>query len=149
MAKTFTAPFAQTPQTASAVATAVVSLTTSGVEQSATVTNSVLLLTAGAEGSILTSLSAIPRATVTATALWIWSSTDNGTTKNLIASALMPAYTLAATTENTRTVFKHADGSTVISETAPLRLAAGEKLYVGIGVALSSGIMFNARYSDF
>jgi hypothetical protein len=60
----------------------------------------------------------------------------------------MAAYTLAATTENTRTVFKHADG-TVINETAPLRLAAGEKLYVGIGVALASGIMFNARYSDF
>jgi hypothetical protein len=148
MAKTFTAPFAQTPQTASAVATGVVSLTSSGVEQSATITNSVLLLTAGADGSILTSLSAIPRATVTATALWIWSSTDGGTTKNLIASALMAAYTLAATTENTRTVFKHADG-TVINETAPLRLAAGEKLYVGIGVALASGIMFNARYSDF
>ena len=148
MAKTFTAPFAQTPKSTSAVATAVVSLTTSGVEQSATVTNSVLLATAGADGSILTSLSAMPRATVTATALWIWSSIDSGTTKNLIASALMPAYTLAATTENTRTVFKHADG-TVISESAPLRLAAGEQLYVGIGVALAAGIMFNARYSDF
>ena len=148
MAKTFTAPFAQTPQTASAVATAAVSLTTSGVEQSATVTNSVLLMTAGVDGSILTSLSAMPRATVTATALWIWSSTDGGTTKNLIASALMPAYTLAATTENARTVFKHADG-TVISESAPLRLAASEKLYIGIGVNLASGIMFNARYSDF
>jgi hypothetical protein len=148
MAKTFTAPFAQTPQTASAAATTAVSLTTNGVEQSATVTNSVLLLTAGADGSILTSLSAMPRATVTATALWIWSSIDGGTTKNLIASALMAAYTLAATTENARTVFKHADG-TVISESAPLRLAASEKLYIGIGVNLASGIMFNARYSDF
>ena len=148
MAKTFTAPFAQTPQTASAVATTAVSLTTSGVEQSTTVTNSVLLCTAGADGSILSGLTAIPRATVTATALWLWSSTDGGTSKNLVASALMPAYTLAATTENARTVFKHADG-TVISESAPLRLAATEKLYVGIGVTLAAGIMFNARYTDF
>lgn len=148
MAFTYTAPFAQTPKSSSAVATTAVSLTTSGVEQSATVTNSVLLLTAGADGAILTALSAMPRATVTATALWIWSSIDGGTTKNLVASALMPAYTLAATTENTRTVFKHADG-TAISESAPLRLAATEKLYVGIGVTLSAGIMFNARYTDF
>ena len=148
MAKTNVAPFAQTPQTASAVAVTAVSLTTNGVEQSSTVTNSVLLATAGTEGSILTSLTAIPRATVTATALWVWSSTDGGTTKNLVASGLMPAYTLAATTENTRTVFKHADG-TVISESAPLRLAASEKLYVGIGVTLAAGIMFNARYTDF
>lgn len=148
MAKTMTAPFAQTPQTASVVATTAVSLTTNGVESSSTVTNSVLLCTAGADGAILTGLSAIPRATVTATALWLWTSPDGGTTKNLIASALMPAYTLAATTENSRTVFKNVDGN-VISEINPLRLAANEKLYVGIGVTLTAGIMFNARYTDF
>lgn len=107
-----------------------------------------LLGTAGADGGIVSSISAIPRATVTATALYIWSSTDSGTTKHLVASALMPAYTLAATTENARTVFKHADG-TVISESAPLRVQAGEKLYCGIGVTLASGIVFSARESDF
>lgn len=91
----------------------------------------------------------MPRATVTATALYIWSSTDSGTTKHLVASALMPAYTLAATTENTRTVFKHADG-TVISEAAPLRMQAGEKLYCGIGVTLASGgVVFSVRETDF
>lgn len=149
MANTFTAPFAQTPQTASAVATTAVSLTTNGVESSTTVTNSVLLLTSGVNGSVLTELSALPRATVTASALFIWSSTDSGTNKYLVATALMPAYTLAATTQNVPTIFKHTDNSTIISETAPLRLAAGEKLYIGTGVTLASGIVFNARYSDF
>lgn len=148
MANTFTAPFAQTSKTASVVATTAVSLTTNGVESSSTVTNSVLLATAGGDGAILTSLSAIPRATVTATALWLWTSPNSGTTKNLIASALMPAYTLAATTENARTVFKNSDGAT-ISETNPIRLQAGEQLFVGIGVTLSAGIMFNARFTDF
>lgn len=148
MTKIFTAPFAQSPQTWSAAATTAVPLTGAGSVADGAPANSVLLGTAGAEGGILTSLSAIPRATVTATALYVWSSTDGGTTKNLIASALMAAYTLAATTENARTPFKHADG-TVISETAPLRLQANEKLYVGIGVTLASGIMFNARETDF
>lgn len=149
MAKTFTAPFAQTPNVWTAVATTAVALTGAGSLDNDTPSNTVLLGTASAtDGGVITSLSAIPRATVTATALYLWSSKDNGTTKSLIASALMPAYTLAATTENTRTVFKHADG-TVISDTAPLRLQAGEQLYVGIGVSLASGIMFNAREMDF
>lgn len=148
MANTFTAPFAQSPKSSSIVATTAVSLTTNGVENSTTVTNSVLLLTAGIDGAILTALSAIPRATVTATALWLWTSPDSGTTRNLIASALMPAHTLATTTELIRVVFKHADGS-AISETAPLRLAANERIYAGIGVTLSAGIMFNARFTDF
>lgn len=148
MPNTFTAPFAQVPQSSSAVATTAVSLTTSGVEQSATVTNSVLLCTAGANGSILTELSALPRATVTATALFLWSSPD-GVNKYLVATALMGAATLAATTQLVPTIFKHADNTTLISETAPLRLAAGEKLYVGVGVTLAAGVVFNARFSDF
>lgn len=149
MAKTMTAPFAQTPNTASAVATTAVALTPNGVDSSSTVTNSVLLMTAGADGCVITSLSALPRATVTASQLCVWSSTDSGTTKYLVASALMPAYTLAATTQNVPTVFKHPDNSTVINETTPLRLKAGEQLYVGTLVTLSSGIVFNARYMDF
>ncbi len=149
MANTFTAPFAQTPQVASCVVTTAVALTPNGVDSSTTVTNSVLLLTAGANGSILTELSAMPRATVTASSLCIWSSTDGGTTKHLVACALMPAYTLAATTLNARTAFYHADGSTLIDETNPLRLSASEKLYAGTLVTLATGIVFNARYVDY
>ena len=149
MSKTFTAPFGQIPNTASAVATAAVALTPNGVDSSTTVTNSVLLLTAGADGGILVSLAAIARATVTASGLCIWSSTDAGTTRNLIMSALMPAYTLAATTQNVPTAFKLPDNSTVISESAPYRLKAGEILYVGTLVALTAGIVFNARWMDY
>ena len=149
MANTFEAPFAQTPQTASAVAVTAVSMTTSGVEQSATVTNSVLLCTAGVNGAVVTELLALPRATCTASALFIWSSTDTGTNKYLVGTGLLPAYTLAATTQNIPYSFKHSDNATLISEAAPLRLKAGEQLWVGTGVTLASGIVFNIRYSDF
>lgn len=148
MANTFTAPFAQTPQSATAVATTAVALTGAGSIDNDTPSNTVLLCTAGANGSLVTSLSAIPRMTVTATALYVWSSIDSGTTKRLVASALMPAYTLAATTQNAPTVLKHADG-TAISETSPLRMSAAERLYVGIGVSFASGIVFHARHTDF
>lgn len=138
MAKTFTAPFAQTPKTATAVATgAVASITTDAP------TNTVLLLTAGSDGAILTSLTAIPRATVTASSLCLWISKDSGTTKRLIDSELMAAHTVATTTAIPETVFSR------ISENTPLRLEAGDQLYVGSQVALASGIVFKAEYTDF
>jgi len=149
MSKTFTAPFAQTPNTASCKVTTAVALTPNGVDSQTTVTNSVLLLTAGSDGAIMTELSAMPMATVTASQLCVWSSTDSGTTKTLVMSSLMAAYTMAATTQNVPTGFKHSDNSTVISETAPYRLKASEALYVGTLVTNATGIVFNARYTDF
>ena len=103
-------------------------------------TNAVLLLTAGANGSILYGLTAIPRATVTATQLQLFRTT-NGTTLYLVRTALMAAYTMAQTTQAAQTDFGYA-------ETAPLRIAAGESLYVGAGVALAGGIVFDAQYED-
>jgi hypothetical protein len=103
----------------------------------------VLLMTAGSDGSIVTSLTAIPRATVTASSLCLWISKDNGTTQRLIDSALMSPYTMATTTEIPETIF------TRISESAPLRLEAGDRLYVGSQVALASGIVFKAEYMDY
>lgn len=137
MAKTFTAPFAQTPKTATAVATTASSVDTD------TPSNAQLLLTAGADGAILTRLTAIPRATVTASSLVIWVSSDGGTTKRLVDSALMAAFTVATTTAVAVTTFS------TYSETTPLRLAAGDKLYVGTQVTSSSGIVFRAEYTDF
>jgi len=137
MAKTFTAPFAQTPKTATAVVTGAAAITND------TPTNTVELLTAGADGAILTRLTAIPRATVTASSLVIFISSDSGTTKRLIDSELMAAYTMATTTAVPETTF------TMYSETAPLRLMAGDKLYVGSQVALAGGIVFRAEYTDF
>lgn len=137
MAKTFTAPFAQTPQTATAIAT------TATASIDTTPTNTQLLMTAGADGAILTRLWAIPRATVTATALYLFISKDGGTTKVLIDSELMAAQTVATTTAIAETAFGN------YSETTPFRLSAGDKLYVGGGVTLSNGIVFRAEYTDF
>lgn len=137
MANTFTAPFAQTPQTATAVCTAVATVTTDAP------TNTVLLFTAGVNGAIMTRLWATPRATVTATSLVIWISSDSGTTKRIKDSALMGAQTLATTTAITNTTFSN------YSETTPLRLKAGDQVYVGAQVALASGIVFSAEYTDF
>lgn len=137
MAKTFTAPFAQSPKTATAVATAVATITDDNPS------NTVLLLTAGADGAILTRLTAIPRATVTASSLVLYVSSDGGTTKRLVDSALMAAATVNTTTAVAVTSFG------TYTETTPLRLAASDKLYVGTQVALSGGIVFKAEYTDF
>jgi hypothetical protein len=104
-------------------------------------TNAVKLLTAGANGSILFGLKAVPRATVTATQLQLYRSPDNGTTLYLINSAVMNAYTMANTTAAPVTDFGY-------TETAPLRIAAGDTLWVGAAVALAGGIVFDAQYED-
>ena len=138
MPKTYTAPFAQTPKTATAVATTAVS----GLATDAP-TGAVLLGTAGAEGAIVTRLAAMPRATATASSLVLFLSKDGGTTKRLIDSELMAAHTVAATTAIPETAFAN------ISDSAPLRLEAGDQLYVGSQVALASGIVFTAQWMDY
>lgn len=137
MAITHKAAFAQTPKIGTAEATAASVITTSAP------TNTLLIATAGADGALLTNLTAIPRATVTASALYLFISQDSGTTKMLKDSVLMDAHTVAATTAIPVTDF--AD----ISPTTPLRLEAGDELYVSTGVALASGIVFTAQTTDF
>lgn len=136
MANTFTAPFAQTAKTATAIATAVATLTS-------TPSNTELLLTAGTDGAILTRLTAIPRATVTASSLVLFISKDSGTTKLLIDAELMAAYTMATTTLVPETTFANYD------QTKPLRLEAGDQLYIGSQVALAGGIVFRAEFTNF
>jgi hypothetical protein len=104
--------------------------------------NAVLLLTAGTDGAILTALTAIPRATVTATQLQLFLSPDGGTTLYFINSALMGAYTMANTTQAAPTDFGY-------TAAAPLRLGPGDRLYVGTAVALTGGIVFSAQYQDY
>jgi len=137
MANTFTAAFAQTPKTASAVVTGVATVTSDSPA------NTVLLVTAGANGAIVTRLWAIPRATVTASSLIIWISSDAGTTQRIKDSVTMAAQTVATTTAITNTQF------TSYTESTPLRLAAGDRIYVGSQVALGSGIVFSAEYTDY
>lgn len=138
MSKTFTAPFAQTPQSANAVCTLASVIGTANAP-----TNTVLLLTAGADGSIVTRLWAVPRATVSASQLNLYISRDGGTNLYLIDSEVMAAYTLATTTNIPETQFAN------YNESTPLRLAAGDKLYVASAVAFTAGIVFRAEYTDF
>jgi hypothetical protein len=137
MANTFTAPFAQTPKTAAVVVTAAATV------DSDTPSNTVELLTAGADGALVTRLAAMPRATVTASSLLLFLQKSGQTTKRLIDSELMSAHTVAATTAIPETVFAS------VSDSTPMRLEAGDKLFVGSQVALAAGIVFAAQWMDY
>lgn len=137
MPKVHQPAFAQTPRTWTAVVTAAAADLDTDEP-----TGTVLLAEAGAEGCIMTSLTAIARATATASSLLIFLSKDGGTTQRLIGSALLPAHTVAATTAIPVVDFGY-------TETEPLRLEAGDQIYVGAGVALAGGIVFAARSTDF
>lgn len=136
MTMTFTAPFAQTPQIATAVCTG------AGTVANDTPSNTVLLLTAGANGALVTKAHAMPRATVTASSLHLYVSLDGGTTKRMMDSALMAAYTQAATTLTPKTAFSP-------SVSVPIRLPAGAEIYCQSEVALAGGIVFTAEWMDF
>lgn len=137
MTKTYTAPFAQTQRTGTAAVSAAV-----GNLASDAPTGLSLIATAGAEGALLTRLFAVPRGTVTATGLVLFLASSDGAIR-LIDSELMTAYTASTTTGIPETAF------TNYNEGAPLRLAAGDKLYVGCLVAQGPGVVFRAEYSDF
>ena len=100
--------------------------------------------TAGADGAVVTKLTAMPRGTVAATALDLFIVKAGAPTVYLpIDSELMAAYTSATTTATPETTFGN------ISLDTPLRLEAGDKLYVGTEVALAAGIVFYAEWMDF
>lgn len=137
MAIVNTAAFAQVPKTGVATVTAADDLTDAPA-------NTVLIVTADAlDGAIVTKITAIPRATITASRLDLFISKDSGTTKKFLDSETMAAFTVVATAEVPETVFAN------ITETAPIRLEAGDELYVGSGVALAGGIQFTAEWTDF
>lgn len=136
MSKTFTAPFAQTLRTATAVCTL------AGTFVDDNPTNTVLLATAGAEGSLVTEISVMPRATNTAANVLLFLSKDGGTTKRLINSRLIPATTVSNTVATPVTAFDY-------TELAPLRLEALDKLYVSTAVALVAGFVFKAEFTDY
>ena len=139
MAKTFTAPFSQTPQTAVAVTTAATSS-----EQTTSPGNVVELLTAGSDGCLVTSLTFLPRSgSIAASNILLWLSSDNGSTKYLIDSAVAAGQSVYTYQATARGSFES------ISEANPLRLAAGDKLYVGNKVQHNNGLVFFAEYMDF
>lgn len=120
----------------------VVQAFTANSTYTSTPTNSVLLVTAGANGARLTKLRAIPTATVTATQLQEFRSTDTGTTKKFSNSVLgaPSGYTMAQTTAPPIADFGYSDDS-------PKILAAGEQLYVAAGVTGSWA--FEAEWADY
>lgn len=128
--------YAQAGRTVTAVATTAKTTYNDAV-------NAVLLCTAHATaGSLLKALSAMPRATVTASKLQLYISFDGGTTLLLIDSEEMAAHTVAAATKTPKTKFRD------ITEDTPVRLAAGSSLYVATAVALAGGIVFAGQVED-
>lgn len=145
MPKTFVSPFPQNPRTATAVATAAIALTGANSLATDTAAGTVLLATAGADGALLTRLTAIPRGTVTATTLplFIRRASEPAANRMLIDSAVMPAQTVNGTVQVIPTVFS------LYNEGTPLRMGPGDELYVGATVALAAGIAFRAELTDF
>lgn len=127
----------QTPKSAHAVQSL-----TANTTYTTTPTNTVLLVTAGANGGRLTKLRAIPTATVTATQLQEFRSLDSGASKKLSNAVLgAPAgYTMAGATAPPIADFGYSDDN-------PKILAAGEQLYVAAGVTGSWA--FEAEWADY
>lgn len=121
MANTFTAPFVQNYKTGA------ISVTKSSAPTQNDPAQMTLLATAGPNGSLVTRLSAIPKGTVTATALALYAvKAEDKDTAFLVDSELMPAWTYLATSAHPETFFGN------ISPSSPMRLAPGDKLYVAV-----------------
>jgi hypothetical protein len=121
----------QTPIASTAVAT------TANTTYTDTPTNSVQLLAAQTNGARIQKITALARATVSATELQLYVSSDSGTTKRFIGSKLMTAYTVAATTAQTAVDFGYSD-------VLPMILSSAESLWVAIGVT-NTGIVFRVE----
>src|SRR5205085_4220395 len=91
-------------------------------------TASVVLLPTQNNGARITKVTVQSNSTNSATDLQLYASPDGGTTKRLIATKLLAAYTLSQTAVQTPVDFG-------FSDTAPLMLGAGESLYAAIGVS--------------
>ena len=136
MPTTPTAVFAQLPKSN----TAVVTTATAALATDAP-TGTVLLVTAGVNGCIVTRLTAMPRATMLSTALYSFTSPDGGVTQRLKDSETMAGQTIGTGTRIDEIPFGN------YSEARPMRLGPNERLYVGTGIA--ANIVFAAEWTDF
>lgn len=135
MAKTYEIPCAQTPKHASGV----VSAANTNLDGSGTI---VTLLTAGADGAVVSRLEFWGTVTSTAKRCNVWISQDAGVSWKLWDSGLMAAYTVANTTVQTPVK--------LIDSTAPdaaRRIPAAALL--GITVMVAEAVVAIAEYSDF
>lgn len=134
-------PTAAFPQKARSVAATVTGAIAS--EATDAPTNTVKLCDAGANGSRVVRLQALPRGTVGDASLVLYLSSDGGTTKLPIDSEKLGSQTPSATVEFAEKAFAG------ISRDDPLPLDVGQSLWVGSRVALAAGIVFAARVEDF
>ena len=95
----------------------------------------------GGTGAVITKITALARATSTATECQLFVSPDGGATKRFIKSVLLAAYTVSQIMANAGADF----GYTVSS---PLIMGPSETLYVAIGVS-NTGIVFRAEGGMF
>lgn len=122
---------ASDPQFHAAQRTGLVATTAAKTTYSDT-TNAVLAYTAGPNGSSITGIRATPTATVTATQLQVYLSTD-GTTLRLFGTEVAGAYTMAQTTQAPS--IEWSQNGSPISRDNPIDLGPNERLYVAGGVA--------------
>lgn len=127
----------QTPQS-----NHVVQSFTANTTYTTTPSNTVLLVTAGANGGRLTKLRALPTANVTATQLQEFRSLDSGTTKKFSNAVLAASggYTILGSTLPPIADFGYSDDN-------PKILKAGEQIYVAAGVTGSWS--FEAEWADY
>lgn len=127
-----------TPQTPKA---AVAGLTTGNTTFTTSPANSVLLVTAGANGARLTRLVAVPLEQInTANNIQAYRSQDSGTTKYLFSSVLMATVTPGAAVANTVTDFGYSDDN-------PLILLANERIYMAEGQTEAVNVI--AEWADY
>lgn len=102
--------------------------------------NTVLLVTAGPNGSRVTRVRSTPQTTITACHSQLFRSNDAGVTKFYVHGVLIPATTVDTTHQATPTDFGYSDDN-------PLNLGANERLY--IAASLSTSINHDCDLADY
>ena len=128
--------------TTQGVRTAVAIATAAKTSPFNTITNAVLLATAGSNGTLVKKLKASPRGTIAAYAAQLYLSRDGGTTLSLVKVVAGAAYTASTSAAVTEADFGYTAAD-------PLRLGSGDSLYVASAVALADGVQFYAELEDF
>jgi len=128
-----------TPQTPKQAA----NINTTAETSYTTPVNTALLFVAGVNGSRVTKLTSIPRVTVTATNILLFTNAaPSNTTLVLIDSVLMAANTLAVTTATPKTDWG-------VSDNTALYIAGNSSVYVATQVAFANGIVTKVEYADY
>lgn len=122
--------------------TATATTTTANSNYTDTPTNTQLLWTAGASGDLITKMTSLARATLTATEMQLFRSNDGGATKKYFMSLTYAAFTMSQTARNPTADWP-------FSTSNPLELGPNEQLYVAQGVTLAGGIVTTAEGSAY